>query len=102
VDRPRRRDGAGRERRRAAVNNYVMGFGHRQTAWAQTIRRSGLRPDEWEARFRAYLEQVVRGTDEELARQLAARLNLRGDADFEFGLGCLVDGIAARLEAARA
>jgi hypothetical protein len=86
----------------AAVNNYVMGFGHRQTAWAQTIRRSGLGPDEWEARFRTYLEQVVSGTDEELARLLAVRLNLSGDADFEFGLACLVDGIGARLEGARA
>jgi AcrR family transcriptional regulator len=86
----------------AAVNNYVMGFGHRQTAWAQTIRRSGLGPAEWEARFRTYLEQVVSATDEELARQLAARLSLSGDADFEFGLACLVDGMAARLEAGRA
>lgn len=82
-----------------AVNNYVMGFGHRETAWMQMIRRSGLTPDEWGERFRTYLDQVVRGTDPELARRLEARLDLRGEAEFEFGLQCLLDGIAARLPA---
>jgi AcrR family transcriptional regulator len=82
-----------------AVNNYVMGFGHRETARAQTVRRSGLSGAEWEDRFRDYLERVVGPTDAELARQLDTRLSLSGDADFEFGLACLVDGVAARLPA---
>jgi AcrR family transcriptional regulator len=84
-----------------ALNNYVMGFAHREAAWAQTIRRSGLGRREWEERFRDYLERVLRPADADLARQLAARLELSGDADFAFGLSCLIEGIATRLQPCR-
>jgi hypothetical protein len=36
--------------------------------------------------------------DPRLAEQMSARINLHGDHSFEFGLTCLLDGIAARRE----
>jgi hypothetical protein len=36
------------------------------------------------------------GEDPALEEQMEARINLHGDESFEFGLTCLLDGIAAR------
>jgi hypothetical protein len=83
----------------AAVNNYIVGHAQRATAWDQMVRRSGLDPSAWTQRFRAFLDRTVRDRDPELAAELEARLELSDDTHFEFGLDCLLDGIAARVEA---
>jgi AcrR family transcriptional regulator len=79
----------------AALNNYIVGFVHREHAWHEVTRRSG-RSD---ARWRRMLEGLVAdtaGEDPGLAEQMSARINLHGDESFEFGLTCMLDGIAAR------
>jgi AcrR family transcriptional regulator len=86
----------------AAVNNYVFGFGHREASWAQTIRRSGSTDAEWKQDLQRYVEEVVNPQDPALGRQIASRLDLTSDENFEFGLDCLLDGLAARLGGAPA
>jgi AcrR family transcriptional regulator len=79
----------------AALNNYVFGFIHREIAWEQLHRRSGLTEREWTAHLRRYLHQTSE-SDPRLAEQVEARLALATRESFEFGLDCLVQGIAAR------
>jgi AcrR family transcriptional regulator len=70
----------------AALNNYVFGFLHREIAWEQLRRRSGL--------------DRAAERDEALADHVAVRLELTSPDAFRFGLDCLLDGVAARVPAA--
>jgi AcrR family transcriptional regulator len=82
----------------AALNNYIVGFVHREHAWHQVVRRSGLTDASWRRR----LDDLVADTASEnvlLAERVAARTTLHGDESFEFGLACLIDGIASRGDA---
>jgi AcrR family transcriptional regulator len=79
----------------AVVNNYVFGFAYRETAWDQLRRRSGFTDKQWQERLGRYLAQAKK-QDAALARALEARLRLVGDDSFEFGLDCVLEGIAAR------
>jgi len=85
----------------AVLNNYILGEAQRATAWDGMMRRSGLDPREWARRFRAFVEQTVRVRDPELAADLEARIELSGGEGFEFGLDCVLDGIASRVQASR-
>jgi AcrR family transcriptional regulator len=82
----------------AALNNYLFGFVHREVAWDQLRRRTGFTEEQWTARLRGHLEQAAR-QDPDLAQEMAVRLKLHGDQSFEFGLECILDGIAARVSA---
>jgi AcrR family transcriptional regulator len=79
----------------AAVNNYLLGFIHREIAWEQLRQRSGLTNKQWTARLRRYL-QGASANDRLLATQIEARLRLTTTDSFEFGLDCLLQGIAAQ------
>jgi AcrR family transcriptional regulator len=81
----------------ATLNNYVFGFIHREIAWEQVRRRSGLTDAAWVARLRRYARQA----DEQqpgIGDEIVARLELHDDASFDFGLELFLDGVAARLE----
>lgn len=77
----------------ALVNNYVFGFGRRETFWQQLRQRSGLNERQWLER---YLRQA-RELDREVAPRVAARLELAGESSFQFGLDCLLEGVAAHI-----
>jgi hypothetical protein len=81
----------------AALNNYIFGFIHREIAWERVRRRTGLTDAAWTARLRRYARQA----DEQqpgIGDEIATRLELHGDASFEFGLELFLDGVAVRLE----
>jgi AcrR family transcriptional regulator len=89
LDRPARTEAL------AIINNYLLGFAHRQTAWDQLRERAGLTDEQWEQRLDRYLAQA-RETDPALAADIETRLHLTSDHSFELGLDCVLDGIAAR------
>jgi AcrR family transcriptional regulator len=79
----------------AALNNYIFGFAHRETARDQLIKRAGLTEQQWQQRLRHYAADTHHH-DPDLARDAETRMHLTSDHSFEFGLDCLLDGIAAR------
>lgn len=79
----------------AALNNYINGFAHREIARNQLIKRTGLTEQQWQERLRRYAADA-RDHDPDLARDVETRQNLTSDDSFEFGLDCLLDGIAVR------
>jgi AcrR family transcriptional regulator len=79
----------------AIVNNYLLGFAHRRTAWEGLRERVGLNEEQWQARLERYLEQA-RESNPELAADIETRLHLSSEESFELGLDCVLDGIAAR------
>jgi AcrR family transcriptional regulator len=83
----------------AALNNYIVGFVHREHAWNEVIRRSGLTDTRWARLLKDLIAETAAG-DAHLAEQMNARIKLHSDESFEFGLGCVLDGIAARTASA--
>jgi hypothetical protein len=79
----------------AALNNYIFGFAHRETARDQLIKRAGLTEQQWQLRLRRYADGT-RHRDPELARDIETRMHLTSNDSFEFGLDCLLNGIALR------
>lgn len=77
----------------AALNNYLFGFAHRQTARDQLLKRAGLTEQQWQQRLRSYTAQS-RHRDPDLARDIENRMHLTSNDSFEFGLDCLLNGIA--------
>lgn len=88
-------DPRGRTEVIAILNNYLMGFAHRETAWDQNRQRAGLTEAEWEQRLGQYLVHA-RATDPELAAEIESRLHLTSDHSFLLGLDCVLDGITVR------
>jgi AcrR family transcriptional regulator len=80
----------------AALNNYLYGFVHRELAWEQVRQERGLTDEQWSARLRGYVERA-RVEDPHFAEPWEARVTLTSEDSFEFGLDCLLDGVAARL-----
>jgi AcrR family transcriptional regulator len=80
----------------AIINNYLFGFAHRQTAWGQTRERAGLTDEQWRQRLDEYLSRA-QSADPALAADIESRLHLTSERNFELGLDCILDGIAARL-----
>jgi hypothetical protein len=74
----------------------IFGFIHREVAWEELRARSGLTDRQWRGRLRAFLAEAA-DRDGDLADQMAARFGLVSRESFEFGLGCLLAGFAARL-----
>ena len=81
----------------AALNNYIVGFVHREVAWQQLQQRSGRSAREWNRRLQEYARQAG-ARDRQLEQEITIRFELHDDASFEFGLNCLLDGIAALLD----
>jgi AcrR family transcriptional regulator len=78
----------------AMVNNYVFGFAHRQAAWEQLRHRAGFTEAGWATRLDRYLA-AARREDPALAADIASRMRLASEENFEEGLHCLIGGIAA-------
>ncbi|WP_225726497.1 MULTISPECIES: TetR/AcrR family transcriptional regulator [unclassified Nocardia] len=82
----------------AAINSYVMGFVLGELAEEETRRRGGLSEEQWRATVGPYVERVVAsGRYPTFNRFVTEAGDLNGTENFEFGLDCLLDGIAARL-----
>lgn len=80
----------------AALNNYLYGFVHREIAWEQAREQSGLTQRQWTARLRSYVDRA-RLDDPDFAEPWEASETLVSDDNLDFGLDCLLDGVAARL-----
>jgi AcrR family transcriptional regulator len=81
------------------VNNYVVGATLRETS---EIRASGAANDPaYQAAVRAYLQQIESSgrypTFGRLVRDMLDGRDLTPEQNFDIGLGCLLDGIAAQL-----
>jgi AcrR family transcriptional regulator len=79
----------------ALLNNYLVGFAHRQAAWDRLRQRSGLTDQQWAQRLEEYLVAMQRD-DPDLAADIESRLHLTSPQAFESGLEYLLDGIASR------
>ncbi|MET1071146.1 MAG: TetR/AcrR family transcriptional regulator [Umezawaea sp.] len=80
-----------------AVGNYVLGAVVNELAEQEARRRTGLTEEEWRAAVSPYIEEVVAGgLYPEVNRRIRDAEDLDHDEQFEFGLDCLLDGIAAR------
>jgi AcrR family transcriptional regulator len=93
----------------AAVNNYISGFVQREAAWSRFASRAAA-PGPAPAITTAPATTAPAttapataplagdaGPDSIPPEVLAARTRLSGDASFEFGLQCVLDGIAAHV-----
>jgi AcrR family transcriptional regulator len=87
----------------AAVNNYISGFVQREAAWTRfASRAAGSAPapaGATSANSGPAAPAGDAGPDAIPSEVLAARTRLSGDASFEFGLQCMLDGIAAHIAA---
>ena len=88
------------------INNYIFGFVQRDAAWQRLPARaepaaapSGIRPSGPSGPSGAPANGALPGGMS--AEHLSVRTELHGDDSFEFGLECLLDGIAVRIGRAR-
>jgi AcrR family transcriptional regulator len=82
-----------------AVGSYVLGAVVNELAEQESQRRTGMSEEEWHAAVSPYIEEVMAsGRYPEVNRRVRDAEDLGHDAQFELGLDCLLDGIAARAE----
>jgi AcrR family transcriptional regulator len=80
------------------VNAYVGGFVGYELGEAEASRRHGLSARQKRALAASRLEELLAsGRYPNLARFIRQGTDAATDADFEFGLGCVLDGIEATL-----
>ncbi|MQY08372.1 TetR/AcrR family transcriptional regulator [Actinomadura macrotermitis] len=80
------------------VAAYVLGAVAGELAEAQAQRRTGLTEDEWRASVGPYIRKVVESGDyPHFARRVVDAEDPDATERFEFGLACVLDGLAARL-----
>jgi AcrR family transcriptional regulator len=86
----------------STVEAYVDGSAQHEVSPEEIRRRTGLAEAEWRATFAAYLQQILSsGQYPTVARLIVGNAEITADATFEFGLDCVLDGIAARIATAR-
>src|SRR5262249_31480452 len=86
----------------STVDAYVNGFAQREAASEEVRRRSGMTEAEWYTALAAYFQHILSsGHYPTLARVVSESAEIDADASFDFGLECVLDGIAARIAAAR-
>jgi AcrR family transcriptional regulator len=77
---------------------YVFGAVSVELAEQEAQRRTGLTQEQWRASVGPYLREVIAsGTYPQFARRVIEADDLDPDQQFEFGLDCLLDGVAARV-----
>jgi len=82
----------------SAVYFFVVGYVLREVAEREVQRHTGVTREEWRASVAPYIERVLAtGEYPNLQRVVGGGGDLDSDAAFEFILGFLLDGIAARL-----
>ncbi|MEU9116979.1 TetR/AcrR family transcriptional regulator C-terminal domain-containing protein [Streptomyces sp. NPDC048483] len=80
------------------VMAYVFGAVTQELAELQAQRRSGLTEDEWRAGVGPYLREVIEsGRYPQFARRVVEAEDAAPEEQFEFGLACVLDGVAARV-----
>ena len=82
------------------LNAYVTGFVLSELGEADAIRRTGQTEQEFRLAAAPYVqEQVISsGRYPHLARYVLDGQDRDAEAEFDFGLSCLLDGIAARFD----
>jgi AcrR family transcriptional regulator len=81
----------------ATVLAYVRGAVSVEIAEEQARRRTGLTKEQWQRSVGPYIRDVVAsGQYPHLARSIVEGDDPAADERFEFGLACVLDGIAAR------
>jgi AcrR family transcriptional regulator len=74
---------------------YVLGAVAREMAETQTQRRSGLTEDQWRTAITPYLHQALNsGSYPHLERMVREATNLDAGERFEWGLACVLAGLA--------
>jgi AcrR family transcriptional regulator len=77
---------------------FVIGYVLREVAELEVQRRTGVTEEAWRASVAPYIQQVLAsGAYPNLARAVGGAGPVDDDAAFEFLLGLILDGIAARL-----
>lgn len=77
---------------------YVFGAVSVELAEQEAQRRTGLTQEQWRAGVGPYLREVIAsGAYPQFARRIIEADDLGPDQQFEFGLDCLLDGVAARV-----
>ncbi len=81
------------------VDSYVLGFVLNTAAEEEARRRSGLSEQEWQTAVGPYLREVfASGKYPTFARRINEEEESSDqEADFVFGLDCVLDGIAAHI-----
>jgi hypothetical protein len=83
-----------------AVNAYVIGAVCGEASERLAERDSGLTKPQWQAASADYIHRIIAtGRFPSLARVVRDATHPPGDAQFDWGLDCVLDGIAAKLAA---
>jgi AcrR family transcriptional regulator len=81
----------------SAVNTYVLGSAAAELADREAQRCTGMTEDEWRASVGTYVRHVVEsGRYPHFNRRILDAEDPDADTRFEFGLDCLLSGIASR------
>jgi AcrR family transcriptional regulator len=81
-----------------AIGRYTLGTVASELAEVEALRRTGLTQQQWRATVAPYIRRVISdGAHPHFARRVIEADDLSPEAEFEFGLDCLLDGIAARI-----
>lgn len=80
---------------------YVLGAVAAELAEIQAQRRTGLTEEQWQAGVGPYIQEVIDGGNHpHVARQVVEADDADPEQRFEFGLACVLDGVAANARAA--
>ena len=80
----------------SAVNTYVLGSVAAELADREAQRATGMTEDEWRTSVGTYVRQVVEsGRYPHFNRRILDADDPDAEARFEFGLDCLLRGIAS-------
>ncbi|MFC5187287.1 TetR/AcrR family transcriptional regulator C-terminal domain-containing protein [Actinomadura harenae] len=80
------------------VTAYVLGSVGGEIAELQASRRTGMTEDEWRASVSPYIREVVDGGEyPHFSRRIIEADDQPPGRAFEFGLTCVLDGLAARI-----
>jgi AcrR family transcriptional regulator len=82
-----------------AVHAYVLGSVATQQAALRAEQRTGLTEEQWQHSVGPYISEVLAaGEHPMLARRVHEAEEPDPDVEFTFGLDCVLDGLAARLD----
>lgn len=83
-----------------SVTTYVLGSVNAELAQLETMRRTGMSVDDWRRSVGVYVKQVVdSGRYPHFNRRILDAEDSDAETRFEFGLDCLLTGIAAAIGA---
>jgi AcrR family transcriptional regulator len=86
----------------ATVRAYVFGAVADELAEVHAQRRTGLTEEQWRASLGPYVRQIIdSGAYPHFARRVLEAEDPDPEQRFEFGLACVLDGVAANAERGR-